>query len=101
MTPTVRLQLGSAEARLEGEGDRIHLGRDPDCGLSTPDPSLSRRHAEIFLQGGEVFVRDLGSANGTWIDGQQLGLEPVRLVPGQAVFFGQVPLVILWHVDSR
>ena len=47
--------------------------------VSSPiaDPTLSRRHAEIFVENGQLFIRDLGSANGTWVDGVHLGARAV------------------------
>jgi len=90
---TVQLQLGTAQLTLEGQGNRIFAGRDPaTCKLAHQDPTLSRRHAEIWLQDGQAYVRDLGSANGSWANGQRLGHEPVALTPGLAVYLGHVPL---------
>jgi hypothetical protein len=98
---TVTLQLGAAQVRLEGQGSRIFAGRDPTaCQLAHADPTLSRRHAEIWLADGHAYLRDLGSANGTWVDGQGLGAEPVALRPGQQVWLGHVPLGVTWPVDG-
>lgn len=90
---TVQLQLGAAQFTLEGQGSRIFAGRDPStCKLAHQDPTLSRRHAEIWLQDGQAYLRDLGSANGSWANGQRLGHEPVALQPGMQVYLGHVPL---------
>jgi len=45
------------------------LGRDPDRPFYLPDADVSRSHCEVRLAGAIVFVRDLGSTNGTFIDG--------------------------------
>ncbi len=98
---TIQLQLGAATATLEGITARVFAGRDPDaCQLSFADPTLSRRHAEIYVEGGQVFVRDLGSSNGTWVDGVHLGHEPAPLHPGSNVWLGQVQLGVNWKVDG-
>ncbi|MBA2542544.1 MAG: FHA domain-containing protein [Deltaproteobacteria bacterium] len=98
---TVQLQLGAAQLTLEGEGSRIFAGRDPStCKLAHQDATLSRRHAEIWLADGKAYLRDLGSANGSWIDGQHLGHEPVLLQPGMQVYLGHVPLGVTWPVDG-
>jgi sporulation-control protein spo0M len=98
---TVNLQLGSAQYKLEGQGARIFAGRDPSaCQLAHADPTLSRRHAEIWFADGQAFIRDLGSANGTWVNGQSLGHEPSVLAPGQQVWLGHVPLGVMWEVDG-
>jgi hypothetical protein len=93
---TVQLQLGNAQARVDASQPRLVIGRDPaTCGLVSPDPSLSRRHAELFLEGGITYLRDLGSSNGTWVDGQ-LVTQPVPLRAGQTVYLGMVPLGVQW-----
>lgn len=49
---------------------------------------LSRRHAHIFLKGGQPFVEDLGSTNGTFVDGVRLDEHAVALHDGAIVGFG-------------
>ncbi|MGE0551317.1 MAG: FHA domain-containing protein [Kofleriaceae bacterium] len=98
---TVHLQLGTAQLKLEGFGARVFAGRDPAaCQLAHLDPTLSRRHAEIWLDSGQTYLRDLGSANGTWVDGRNLGHEPVALRPGQQIWLGHVPLAVTWPADG-
>jgi hypothetical protein len=90
---TVQLQLGTATLTLEGQGSRIFAGRDPSaCKLAHQDPTLSRRHAEIWLQDNVAYIRDLGSANGSWANGQRMGHEPIALQPGMQIYLGHVPL---------
>ena len=50
------------------------VGRDPDCGLPFGDGSVSRRHSRIFLANGAVYIEDLGSQNGTFVNGTRLDL---------------------------
>ena len=64
----------------------IVLGRQPDCDVVLDDSNVSRRHAEIALRDGEIVLTDLGSTNGTKVNG-----TPVRsrvLVSGDAVQVG-------------
>ncbi len=49
---------------------------------------LSRRHAHIFRHDGRLFIEDLGSTNGTFVNGRRLGDESVELLDGQTVAFG-------------
>jgi hypothetical protein len=94
---TVQLVLGNAQARLDAGNPRLYIGRDPSaCGLVSQDPSISRRHAEIFVESGYTYLRDLGSSNGTWVNGQLVGGQPVPLQPGQQVYLGMVPLGVTW-----
>ncbi|KAA1010740.1 FHA domain-containing protein [Paraburkholderia panacisoli] len=49
---------------------------------------ISRRHAHIFLKGGELYVEDLGSTNGTYVGGKRLDECALPLVDGDVVAFG-------------
>jgi transcriptional regulator with PAS, ATPase and Fis domain len=66
------------------------LGRDPDAEISLPVTAVSRRHAEIRFHRGSWVLRDLGSTNGTLIDGQRIDeavVEPnAEVRVGDAIF---------------
>jgi ABC-type multidrug transport system ATPase subunit len=49
---------------------KVTLGRDPDCDFPLPNPNVSWRHARISVSGDEVRITDLGSRNGTLVDGR-------------------------------
>lgn len=54
-----------------GAGRALTVGRDPDAGISLPEvPSISRRHAMLRFNGSRVSLEDLGSTNGTYINGE-------------------------------
>src|SRR5262245_52972753 len=75
-------------------GDGIHtVGRTPENALALPDAAVSRRHAELRIDNGQLVLRDLGSMNGTFVNGVQLKGEQ-KLVPGDQVRFGQVVLTV-------
>src|SRR5438132_9183447 len=98
---SVTLQLGEARLELKAPNARVFAGRDPAaCQLAHGDPTLSRRHAEIWASDGQVWLRDLGSANGSWIDGQSLGHDAIAMQPGQQIWLGHVPLGVTWTVDG-
>ncbi|HSB63414.1 MAG TPA: FHA domain-containing protein [Thermoanaerobaculia bacterium] len=67
------------------------VGRDPDCDVSLASRSVSRRHALLERTPNGWIVRDLGSANGTSVDGARVTEAP--LVQGMAVRFGEVDAV--------
>ncbi len=50
-------------------GSSFVIGRDPSCQLRPRNAYVSRRHAEIFWENDELFLRDLGSSNGTFLSG--------------------------------
>ena len=52
--------------------DEMIIGRDPSADLSIPDPSISRKHAKVIREGSVVKIEDLGSSNGTAINGKKL-----------------------------
>lgn len=98
MQGTIQLKIGHTALQLAENNPRLLIGRDEhSVNLVTPDPSVSRRHAEVFLQQGRAFIRDMGSSNGTWVNGAPVGADPVELVPGQQVFVGHVPLSVEWQ----
>lgn len=92
----VKLQLGSASVQLDASNPRALLGRDPTCGLPTNEVSVSRRHAEVAFVGDQLVIRDMGSSNGTWINGEPVSADPQPLQPGQQVFLGHIPLLVEW-----
>lgn len=57
------------EHRLEGE---VRVGRSADCELTIEDSRVSRQHARLIVDGEELALEDLGSANGTLVNGQRL-----------------------------
>lgn len=66
------------------------VGRDAGLGLSlVGESTVSRRHAEVVQRGGTVYVRDLGSTNGTYVNGSKLQAE-TALRPGDEVQFGAI-----------
>lgn len=57
------------------ERGRMRVGRSPESDVSLPDPSVSRRHFEIRVEGGEFLIADQRSLNGTFLNGKPL--EPL------------------------
>src|SRR5207253_758580 len=54
------------------DGAPMLVGRAPTCDVPVFDPTVSRRHAELSLAPGGVKVTDLGSANGTFVNGEEI-----------------------------
>jgi hypothetical protein len=69
------------------DADRVEIGRDPSNAISLEsDPGASRKHAAIIRQGGGYLVQDLGSTNGTYVNGVRV--QSAALSPGDVVHFG-------------
>lgn len=51
------------------------IGRDPQCQLRPASPAVSKQHCGISVREGKVFVRDCGSTNGTFLNGEQIASE--------------------------
>ena len=66
------------------------IGRGDHNTLIIRDKVVSQTHCEILVFGPEVIVRDLGSSNGTFVNGEQLHNEQRPLLAGQIVKFGSV-----------
>jgi adenylate cyclase len=69
-------------------GTPLVLGRSLSSDLPVLDPTISRRHAELTVIGEGVDVRDLGSSNGTFVDGERV--TATRLTAGGKIIFGKV-----------
>src|SRR5690606_4517932 len=67
------------------------IGRGGDAGITIADAGSSRRHAEILWDGERAMLRDLGSTNGTKIDGQKV--REAALSPDTAFTIGRTELV--------
>ena len=63
---------------LPKAGEQLTMGRDPKSSVVFEDQEISRRHAAIAEKDGKSYLQDLGSSNGTYLNGQQL--EPGKWV---------------------
>lgn len=73
-------------------GRRILVGRSPSADLRLDDPSVSRLHVRIEMRDDGVYAEDLGSRNGTAVDGEAIG-APRRLDVDDEVTVGSAALV--------
>lgn len=71
----------------------VRVGRSQGSDLRVDDPSVSREHAELTVTDEEVRVSDLGSKNGTWVEGERIS-QPTRLLPGVRIRFGRLDFVL-------
>jgi len=78
-SPQLRIQLpGRPEETFVIDRPRVTIGRDPGNDLVLDSPIVSRRHAELGVRDDTVRLRDLGSANGTAVNGQPITEQALR-----------------------
>ncbi len=75
-------------------GHELVIGRAPDAGVRVDDRQVSRAHARIRCEEATVIVRDLGSRNGTLVNGRVLANAEQTLAPGDAVVVGGCTMVL-------
>jgi hypothetical protein len=85
----------AASYPLEGS---ITLGRSPDCTISLADEWISRNHCRIWIEDQTVWLEDLGSTNGTFVDGQMI--DRINLLPQHRIQIGKVILQISTQVQG-
>jgi len=91
-TPYLVVETGSHEGqRINLTGAHLTVGRLPNCDVQFEDPYMSRTHAALWQRGGADYVEDLGSAGGTFVNGEAVTV-PRRLYPGDRVRLADLQL---------
>ena len=89
-TPSGPRLISTRGEWLLSEGPNV-VGRDRDCAVRIDSVTLSRRHAQVVVTNGEATVEDLGSKNGTHVNGQPV-TERVALRDGDEIEVGSVTM---------
>ena len=90
---SLRYRVRSADrGALLGEGEVV-IGRSPYCSMVIEHETLSRLHAAVRIAGDGVEIADLGSSNGTWVNGKRI-TAPVRVGPQDQIMLGRVDVWI-------
>ena len=93
----VELVLDDRTYPLEGRGPWT-VGRSQENDIVVPDPNVSRRHARLSRADSGFVVEDLGSTNGTLLDGAPIDRE--RIESGDELTFGQATARFVRRIDS-
>jgi hypothetical protein len=95
--PTLRRLIihyphGTQEVQLSPSPAPINLGRAPDNTIVISDPTVSSRHARLYLQGNQWYIQDLGSTNGTFVNNLRVTQHPVRI--GDQIRLGAIVIQV-------
>jgi DNA-binding NtrC family response regulator len=90
--PALLLITGVSVGRRYEVVTEITIGRSPSCEIQIDDDKVSRKHARIFLKEGHARLNDLGSRNGTLLNGERVEGEAL-LLPGDRVQIGDTTLL--------
>jgi pSer/pThr/pTyr-binding forkhead associated (FHA) protein len=84
--PSFLVEAGKRRALLGGT--ELVIGRSGYCTMVLDEPSVSRVHASLKVVGDHVELRDLGSRNGTSVNGEPVGKSPTVVKPGDDIKVG-------------
>ena len=87
-----------AECRLSST--RVAIGSDASNELVIDEPTVSRRHAQVIQQAGVCQLRDLGSTNGTFVNGQRIAAA-VPITAGDEIWFGAVRFYVRAETPAK
>jgi S1-C subfamily serine protease len=92
------LQINGRQYAVSPQGLRIGRGRDNQIAL--PDPRVSAHHASVWQQNQQLFIRDEGSTNGTFVNGQRV-TQAQPLQTGDVIQVGQTTLTVMAGMPQR
>jgi len=90
MARLVLLSEGLTGRTFELKAEKTTVGRVEDNAFQIPETSVSSHHAELHLRSNDVFVKDLNSTNGTFINGEKV--SEATLKPGQILRLGMIEM---------
>lgn len=83
----------SGEQRLvSSKKGLLRVGRLPDSEIYLDEPVVSRRHADIYKSNSSYYVKDMGSRNGTLVNGERIS-QPTEISPGDTVAIGNSQII--------
>jgi len=96
MFTVVITEKGGNKRELEFDEEQVSIGRVQGNQVVLPRGNVSKRHAKLEYKAGEFRLTDLGSTNGTYINGRRL-TEPTRVGTGDKVYIGEFILGFTGH----
>jgi pSer/pThr/pTyr-binding forkhead associated (FHA) protein len=92
MLLNIRVKLGGRSIDVHSVASNVVIGRDPECAIHLDNLGVSRQHSAIEFDGDHVYVRDLGSSNGTLVGGERVERRELR--NGDVVQVGRFTLEV-------
>lgn len=96
-TISYRVEAGGKSA-LVGPTEFV-IGRSLYCTMVIDDPSVSRLHASIRRAGNACEILDLGSSNGTFVNGTKVGETPLRVTPRDEIRIGKLVIRLVENTE--
>ena len=94
-TPRPKHKTVVGQIRMADPQATKTIGRTPENDIQIPHPQVSSRHAVLHVTGGQLFIEDKGSANGTYVRGQRIPAnQRVPVQNGEKVLIGPMPLLL-------
>ncbi|MBQ4630499.1 MAG: FHA domain-containing protein [Clostridia bacterium] len=78
-----------------------YIGRSKKCQIYIDDPHMSKSHARIFLRDGHFYIEDLGSTNGSYLNGRKLPRQAIRLKDTDKLTFGNISFIFVDNMGSE
>ena len=76
------------------------MGREATNDIVVEQPVVSRKHAMIYYRDSGFWIQDLGSQNGTYVDGQRVGQQPRPLQDGERIQLGSAETGTVWEYSE-
>jgi pSer/pThr/pTyr-binding forkhead associated (FHA) protein len=89
---SLRADSGIEKGQIIPISGLMEIGRALECDISILEPSLSRKHAELEIHNGDLVLTDLGSANGTYVNGKKV--EKIRLSDKDVIQFQNIRFTV-------
>ncbi len=99
----VRLTWNSQKEEVHlVDSEKFIIGRGPECTLMVSDKQVSRKHLGVLINKGKIFLKDLNSGNGTYLEDQRLSVEDVHSYKaGSTIRLGESDLQIHFELYAK
>lgn len=85
---------------VPASGSPLIIGRSREADVGLADPEVSRRHAQVQMAQGLVYLSDLGSSNGTFLNGKPVKDEGIEVRPGDDIDVGNTRISVIGTVPA-